>query len=624
MNSSKNGYNKIITGGFVVVFLCLFLSAYTDLIVSFGFNQISAFGVSVIVLVIFGAILYGLYKLLNNKNQGSNWSTAAYVVCLCIDALIFIVFRMLAFGGIIGYRDDLGDIAMRAMISDSGKLYLDFSNLDSVFSSLLSLFFKFFGNTYFALYFLQFILMSIAYAVILIFCHKAWGRTSAVVMGLGIAVSGFSIRSMTFGNAYNLFMIVLAMTLLLLLRVYSIAVNGKYNYLWLGIYGLIMGVIYLNSEFMLSLLIVSGIMILVEGDEYLSDKLKAVAVYFGSAIIIMVIICLADSLISGENIAEVYNSIFHNRFAVHMGLGSGNYDIVWYMGLIFALPYLIWILSKKNDRAYVLTYIMIIAGIQSVLLGQNENGSLYMLLLVGMLIMASRGIETVLCIEKGVSIMNNDYELKQDVAEHFEDLQPEIVDDAINVIGGQEDSHIIEKDNILTESVDEFKFEDLKEDDRAFEFDSEEIVTSNEPDYVENIDSTNEAEPEYIDEHIQAEDDKPEFEWDDIAGEFVKVEKPVNSANDDNISSQETFFDDDLESEEKANENSESQISSELPAGGETDNAEVQEEPVELIENPLPLPKKHEHREMDYGRIIPVSLMHYDYEVTPDKNHYDY
>ena len=47
------------------------------------------------------------------------------------------------------------------------------------------------------------------------------------------------------------------------------------------------------------------------------------------------------------------------------------------------------------------------------------------------------------------------------------------------------------------------------------------------------------------------------------------------------------------------------------------------EEKVELIENPLPLPKKHVHREMDYGRSIPEAWMHYDVELDSRNDHYD-
>ena len=47
---------------------------------------------------------------------------------------------------------------------------------------------------------------------------------------------------------------------------------------------------------------------------------------------------------------------------------------------------------------------------------------------------------------------------------------------------------------------------------------------------------------------------------------------------------------------------------------------EILEEPVKFIENPLPLPKKHVHREMDYGRVIPSAWMHYDVEIDT----YDY
>lgn len=44
---------------------------------------------------------------------------------------------------------------------------------------------------------------------------------------------------------------------------------------------------------------------------------------------------------------------------------------------------------------------------------------------------------------------------------------------------------------------------------------------------------------------------------------------------------------------------------------------------IEYIENPLPLPKKHVHRDMDYGRSIPDIWMHYDIEIDSSNDFYD-
>ena len=55
----------------------------------------------------------------------------------------------------------------------------------------------------------------------------------------------------------------------------------------------------------------------------------------------------------------------------------------------------------------------------------------------------------------------------------------------------------------------------------------------------------------------------------------------------------------------------------------ETENETEVQKPIEFIENPLPLPKKHVHREMDYGRSVPVNWMHYDVEINSSNNFYD-
>lgn len=56
-----------------------------------------------------------------------------------------------------------------------------------------------------------------------------------------------------------------------------------------------------------------------------------------------------------------------------------------------------------------------------------------------------------------------------------------------------------------------------------------------------------------------------------------------------------------------------------------TDSSEdvTPKEEIKFIENPLPVPKKPKHREMDYGRVIPYAWMHYDVELDNKNNHYD-
>lgn len=50
---------------------------------------------------------------------------------------------------------------------------------------------------------------------------------------------------------------------------------------------------------------------------------------------------------------------------------------------------------------------------------------------------------------------------------------------------------------------------------------------------------------------------------------------------------------------------------------------EEEKKPVELIENPLPLPKKHVHRELDYGRSVPENWMHYDVKIDNKNDFFD-
>ena len=74
---------------------------------------------------------------------------------------------------------------------------------------------------------------------------------------------------------------------------------------------------------------------------------------------------------------------------------------------------------------------------------------------------------------------------------------------------------------------------------------------------------------------------------------------------------------------ESAKTEPEKPVETETVSDKTSENETEKVQPVEFIENPLPLPKKHVHREMDYGRSIPEAWMHYDVELTKENDHYD-
>lgn len=638
--TTVNGYNRISVRVLIVVFLCLFLSSFTDAVRFFGLNQVSAFGIAALILAICFTIILGISKALKNKNQGERSSNILIYCTFGAVSLIFVVLRLLAFAGIVGYTEDLGNIAMRAMISENQRLYLNFDSLDDIFSTLLSVSFKMFGNTYFALYFLQFLMMGIAFAILCLVLSKIASPLSAALAGAGVALSPFCINSLCYGNSYNLFLILFSVSLLVI-KVYADEIRTKTrNYVKLAIIGAIIGILYLNSDALLAILILPVLITLIESNDYLTEKMKTTGVYLAGAAISILLILVADGIFSGKGIAKSIDNVFANRFKIQVALGSVNYDIIWYIALILSITYIVRMINKKNDKLYIFTYVIIISGLQSILLGANNNGALYLVQLIGLLAVSGMGLKLMTVSDKGDGSMGYDADLKieENSNTFFEEIKPEIVTEESNVIGAWDEITSVDKKDKLTNEVEEYNFAQLVENENEpaavdddseekdviaealmaleainggnssegnFEFAEEEVAVSNEPDYVENIDATNEAEPEYVDEHIDESDDKPEYEWDDETGEFVQL-KSRNEADVDGevISSQETFFDDDAETVEE-------------PV------AETAEEPIDYIENPLPLPKKHVHREMDYGRIVPQALMHYDYEVTPDKNHYD-
>lgn len=741
MITRKNGYNKISAKLFALVYLCLFLSTFTGLISEYGVEQVKAFGISVLILVISCFLIHGLLMLIKRLNQGKKISDVVFYFALTLCTLIFVVLRIFVFGGVISFSDDLGEIAMRAMIDGTGKVYVDFSNLDGLFSTVLSCFFKIFGNTYFALYFAQFILMSISYVLVLRATYKLAGKLSTIFVALGMALSVVCINSMAYGNTLNLFLLLVGISLNLLeIFINEIEVRN-YSIKSIAIIGVAMGVLYVNCDWLLAFLLIPIIVTVIEREDEIPDVLKINGVYILFAGLTLLVITILSGIISGVGIINCFTNVFKNRFVVSFGLDFIETDIIWHLALILALFYVINEYIKKNDKIYIMTYIIIISGIQYITLGYN-NEAMYILLMLTLMCMTGGGISFAFVYEERGNDMNNniDLELEEERRAFFENLEPEVVNDNANIIGEWEEISVIDKEDSAAKFIDEFKFEELSadnddnnkefepiitepdfnnneidtdvhenvenmdaevtnenlddnlkreeevdlealakaaleemgmQDSFEFEYSNDEVIVGNEPDFVEDIDASNEIEPEYVDEHLDVIEDKPEYVWDESTGEFVLNKNGTEIDAQESIpNSSETFFDDDngnLPVEEKSEELVEDSFkkeidyndsevtedifkeatekeiedtveekvvySNEIASENVADDSEGKiieelnfedEKPVEYIENPLPLPKKHEHREMDYGRIIPASLMHYDYAVPVDKDHYDY
>lgn len=59
------------------------------------------------------------------------------------------------------------------------------------------------------------------------------------------------------------------------------------------------------------------------------------------------------------------------------------------------------------------------------------------------------------------------------------------------------------------------------------------------------------------------------------------------------------------------------------PSGTDSREIEIKaEEPIKYIENPLPLPKKHVRREMDYDYQVADNKMKFDIEIS-DEDEFD-
>ena len=131
----------------------------------------------------------------------------------------------------------------------------------------------------------------------------------------------------------------------------------------------------------------------------------------------------------------------------------------------------------------------------------------------------------------------------------------------------------------------------------------------------------NEALAEFAGEELITEDDF-DFSGNGLNSGFVFDDAPAISNGESEPETVETFSFDSEPVIEKALQEPVLEPAKE-PVQEPVKEDAVKPEEIDFIENPLPLPKKHVHREMDYGRSIPEAWMHYDVELNSTNNKYD-
>ena len=131
----------------------------------------------------------------------------------------------------------------------------------------------------------------------------------------------------------------------------------------------------------------------------------------------------------------------------------------------------------------------------------------------------------------------------------------------------------------------------------------------------------NEALAEFAGEELITEDDF-DFSGNGLNSGFVFDDAPAISNRENEPETVETFSFDSEPVIEKALQEPVLEPAKE-PVQEPVKEDAVKPEEIDFIENPLPLPKKHVHREMDYGRSIPEAWMHYDVELNSTNNKYD-
>lgn len=481
-----------------------------------SYNSIIAILIGIILVESFVLIDYFVPKADISKEKNSR---IPFVVCTCLGVLLYISIHVLNSAYVLKITDNdvLGaNVVSRAFIGDTGRLFFDFTDIEGIYSSILSLFFKFLGNATVGLIVCDFVIDIVCSALIYFAFIMMLGRFEATYSLIVFSFLPFFWSTEITGGIIGAKKCAFALGIFVLALLKKWMSNEKLCELSVVICALIIGLLILYERINLPIIIVA-IVVIFDSNIHIARKFAdSVLAVFAATVVFL--LGFVDVLSFNGNINELMTNIAANladRFAfspdltICSSLLSNEFIFVM---LLLCSVYAVTFIRNKYDNAHSVVILFILFFSEFMLL-QSKSGALFSWIVATFLtVLSSIGFLKLFTVEKATEQNDNTIQIETfDVSAIEEPVKTE--------------------EMLLADDID---------------IDNESITPSN-----ENASKLQEN------------------------NEIIVIDEPDEIIG------------------------------------------------VELLKNPLPVPKKHEKKTMTFDYDVDESNLKYDYEIDDDKLEFD-
>lgn len=360
MDTSRNKFTNIICIIFSVVLALLFCYAAG---IRFGIeNMVSRAIIAAVycgVVVGLAFVLNRIVKMIMNKDFYID-DDKVYIGTVIADSILFIAFRLLVISDVIKVEFMTSSVYEMAKIGEDGKMFVSFSSLDSIFATFLSALFKLFGNTFFPVYFIQFIFSILAFVLLMYSINKIMGRFASGVVGLGLAVLPVFYEAIARDSA-DCFVVFLFSFVLFLSAKYKNSIENDRIKIWFSlIIGIVCGLLSLYSSVFLFGVAIPIIVLWDCRNEYTKDRAINTFVIMTGYILTIIIALLVDCyLISGTGVtgfAEAITYFISSRFKFSLNTilikGIVSESNI-YLLMVLSIVYCVMFWKNEDDTAHI-------------------------------------------------------------------------------------------------------------------------------------------------------------------------------------------------------------------------------------------------------------------------------
>lgn len=416
MTKLRNKFSYLMWAIFAILLSVMFFSAAVEVL-----NGVSLLNSAYnrIIVILFSIILIEsiiLFDNLFNKSKTKNTDSSINVLGITgflISLAAFCGYRFFEMSNIlskISAQGNIDEVYAKSFIGAEGKLYIAFNNVWSIFATVLSICFKFFGNDAFGILAAQLIISFVSFLLIYFGSLKLYGRMEAFIAGIGMAMLPVFMPNGEIYADYTVKVCLFAIGFFLIAMVQTLLDKDGFYYPALIVVSAIIGFLYLY-EGMCAPLIALFILIIFEKEAFAYGE-KIIGVILSIIFFIMGSfgVVALQALFAYSDIKDVLQTL--EKFVVYRM--SGSFDVAalttfannnfLLIVLIACIAYVVTFLRCRFDEAHSVILLFLLNSVAMCFISLEGRISYEIVGTAELLIIAGAGIKKLIMSEFNLNV----------------------------------------------------------------------------------------------------------------------------------------------------------------------------------------------------------------------------